>query len=72
MADPAPLPPPQGYGKSLAAIAAGAVSTIVIYIIDAVLKAKGIGALPADIVAAVQTLITTGAVYLTPHNLGSG
>lgn len=54
-----------GYGKSIAAVAAGAVSTLVIYIIQGMIGHS----LPADVAAAVQTLITTGAVYLTPHTL---
>ena len=55
-----------GYGKSLAAVIAGAVSTIVIW----ALKMKmGPDQVPADIAGAIQTLITTGAVYFTPQML---
>ena len=70
MAVPAP-PGPIGLGKSMAAVAAGALSTIIIYILDMILKKEGMDALPAGIEAAVQTLITTVAVYITPHDIGS-
>ena len=72
MAVPAPPPGPIGLGKSMAAVAAGALSTILIYIIDAILKAKGADALPAGIEAAVQTLVTTAAVYFVPHDAFGG
>ena len=57
-----------GSGKSIAAIAAGALSTIIIYIINQVTGHP----LPAEICAAVQTLVMTAAVWATPHNLGAG
>ncbi|HYM33428.1 MAG TPA: hypothetical protein VEU47_19165 [Candidatus Cybelea sp.] len=54
---------PIGNNKAYAAIAAGALSTIVIYVVDQFLKSP----LPPEICAAVQTLLSTAAVYLTPH-----
>ncbi len=54
-----------GYGKSYAAGAAGAVATIIAF---AYQKFSG-GPLPAEIVAAVQTLVTAAAVFLTPQML---
>jgi len=64
---PPVTPPSNGYGKSLAAVFAGAVSTIVIW----VLKMKiGADQVPADIAGAIQTVITTGAVFFTPQLLG--
>lgn len=66
-----PGPPPVGMGKSVAAIVAGSLSTIVLYIVNSILAHYGAAPLPSEIVAAVQTLITTAAVYWTPHNLGS-
>jgi len=68
MPDPAP---PTGYNKSIAAVAAGALSTLLIYITDGILKANGIDALPPAIESAVQTLVTTAAVFLTPHGSSS-
>lgn len=66
MPDPAqpPLnPPPTGSNKAIASIASGAASVIVVYIVNQVIPHP----LPAEIVAAVQTLLTTLAVWLTPH-----
>lgn len=57
----------QGNAKAIAAGLAGAVATILVYAID---QATG-KALPPEIVASVQTLMTGLAVWLTPHNLGS-
>jgi len=57
-----------GYGKSAAAVGAGAASTILAYIVEQVIEHP----LPAEQVAAVQTLITLGAVYLTPHSAVGG
>lgn len=69
MAQGVPVPPGQnGYGKSMAAVAAGALATIVIWVIDQFLPTP----MPAEISAAVQTLLTTAAVFLTPHDFGSG
>lgn len=69
MANPqAPAPGPVvGSGKAFGAVIGGALATIVIYIIQQVTKQP----LPADISAAVQTLLVTGIVYFTPHDLGS-
>lgn len=61
-------PPATGYGKSMAAVAAGALATIVVWVVDQFLPS----AMPPEISAAVQTLFTAGAVFLTPHNLGGG
>lgn len=61
MADPTP-----GAAKSVAAVAAGALATIVVYVIDQ-MSGK---TLPPEIVAAAQTLITTVAVFFTPHSFG--
>lgn len=66
MPDPAqpPLnPPPAGMNKAVASIASGAASVIAIYIINQVIPHP----LPAEIVAAVQTLVTSLAVWLVPH-----
>jgi len=60
-------PPSPGNGKSIAAIAAGAASTILIYVANTAMKHYGGDPLPQEIVAAVQTLLTAGAVYFTPH-----
>lgn len=69
MPDPVPSPPPApiGINKSVAAVAAGSLATIVIYIVNAIFKKYGMDSLPAEITAAIQTLITTAAVYYTPH-----
>jgi tetrahydromethanopterin S-methyltransferase subunit E len=58
-----PPTPAPGYGKAIAATAAACVSTILVYVIDQFLKAP----LPAEMVAAIQGLLTVGAVYFTPH-----
>lgn len=73
---PVKAPVALGYSKAWAAGIAGtlgtAISQILIYGIN-----QGTGhPLPADISAAVSTLVITGitvvAVYFTPHNYGSG
>lgn len=64
---PNPPPVPVGSGKAIGAVIGGAVSTIVIYLIQVITKQQ----IPADIAAAVQTLIVTGVVYFTPHSLGT-
>ena len=64
MADPTP-----GMAKAGAAVVAGALSTIVVYVLDTYV----VGAahqLPAEIVGAIQTLITGAAVFFTPHKFG--
>lgn len=58
---------PVGNNKAYAAIAAGAASTILVWGIDLVLGHYSIPSMPAEIVAAVQTLLSTAAVYFTPH-----
>lgn len=66
-----PGPPPVvGIGKATAATAAGALSIILVWVVNQVLQAKGLTVLPAEIVAAVQTLVTVAAVYFTPHGGG--
>lgn len=63
MPDPTP-----GVSKSVAAVAAGALSTIIAWAIEQVTGHP----LPAEIVGSAQTLLTLGAVYFTPHSLGGG
>jgi tetrahydromethanopterin S-methyltransferase subunit E len=58
-----PPAPTTGYGKAVAATAAACLSTILVYVLDQFLKAP----LPAEMVAAIQGLLTVGAVYFTPH-----
>ena len=58
--------PDIGYGKAVAAVAGGAVSIILVYVIR---RATGI-ALAAEIWGFVQTMITAAAVVFTPHTLG--
>lgn len=53
-----------GPNKAIAAGMAGAVATIMIYVIDQFLKVP----LPPEICAAVQTVVVTGFVYFTPHS----
>lgn len=63
---PAPVPASAvtaGNNKAYAALAAGAASTIIVYVIDQFLPHP----LPPEIVAAVQTLVGAGAVWMTPH-----
>lgn len=63
-----PVPQPQGSGKAFGAVIGGALATIVIYVIQTVTKQP----LPADIAAAVQTIIVAGIVYVVPHNAFQG
>lgn len=60
--------PQSGFGKSVAAVGAGSLSVIVVYIVNQMI----VHPLPAEITAAIQTLITTLAVYLTPHDAIGG
>lgn len=61
------MDPTPGNTKFTAAIIAGAISTIVIYILNTyVLKSGG---LPEQIDQSIQTLITAAAVYYAPHSL---
>jgi CDP-diglyceride synthetase len=53
-----------GYGKTGAAVVGGAVSTVVVYIFQAMGHA-----LPAEATAAVQTVVTTVVVFFTQHTL---
>ena len=58
-----------GYGKSVAALVAGAVTTLGVYIIEQSLGHP----LPAEITNAAQVIITAVAVYVVPHTaVGSG
>ena len=57
-----------GSGKAIGAVIGGSVATIAVYLIQ---SATG-HPLPADISAAVQTLVVTLIVWLVPHNLGQG
>jgi hypothetical protein len=63
MTDPTP-----GNAKAIGAVLAGAFATILVYVLDQFLTTP----LPADIVAAVQTVLTVGVVYFTPHSVGGG
>ena len=58
-----PPNPVMGNNKAVAAVLSGAVCTIAVYIIDQFLKTP----LPAEIVAALQTIVTTGLVWFVPH-----
>ena len=62
-----PVSPAQGYGKAIAATLAGALATIIVFVIDQVIHST----LPPDIVAAVQTVVTTVTVLVVPHDFGS-
>jgi len=54
-----------GYGKTIAAGTAGALTTIVAFVVE-----QWTGhPLPTEITAAVQTVITAVAVYFTHHTL---
>jgi len=64
MANPNPNPPPQpGYNKLLATSAAGALTTIVAYVVHAML---GID-VPAEVAAAGTTLIAGAAQFFMPE-----
>lgn len=69
-AAPVPTPPPpdsgsQGYAKAIVASMAGAIVTLV----TVVWNQYAPHPLPAEAVAALQTLVTGGAVLLTPHDM---
>ena len=55
--------PKQGVNKTIASGLAGAASIILVYVIDQFVKTP----LPAEIVAAVQMLVTTLIVWYVPH-----
>ena len=56
-----------GYGKSVGAVAGGAVSTLIIGALDHYMP----GFLNDTMDAALQTLIVLGCVYFTPHRLSN-
>ena len=64
---PSPPSPAGSNAKAYAAVVAGALATIVVYVIDQITKSP----MPPEIVAAVQTLVTAALVWFVPHNLGS-
>jgi len=64
MSNPAPTPPPQaGYNKLLAASSAGALTTIVVYAVHTIWGVD----VPAEVAAAVTTLLAGAAQYLMPE-----
>lgn len=59
-----------GYGKVVAAGAAGAVTIVLTWVLDTfVIPGHPI---PAEVGDALTTLIATGAVYWTPHDAVGG
>lgn len=58
---------PTGSGKAIGAVVGGALYTIIVYLIQAIAHVT----LPAEVSAAIQTLVVTACVYFTPHTLGS-
>jgi hypothetical protein len=54
-----------GYGKTVASGAVGGLTIIVVYVIEQLTGHR----LPTEITAAVQTVLTTAAVYFTHHTL---
>lgn len=58
-----PPSPPPGNNKAIAAVISGALSTIVIYILNQFIHPP----LPAEIAGAISTVLTTAAVWLVPH-----
>lgn len=69
MAVPPAPQAPIGSGKSLAAIGAGALTTIITGALDSYVLPHP---LTPELVAAIQTVVTLAAVYFTPHNLVGG
>ena len=57
------MPAQVGTNKAVAAGLAGAVTTIVAYVLDQFVKTP----IPLELVAAIQTVITTLLVYFVPH-----
>ena len=57
-----PPPAPVGNNKAYAAVAAGAITTILVYCLSLAHIVP-----PDPVVGAAQTLITLAAVYFTPH-----
>jgi cobalamin biosynthesis protein CobD/CbiB len=52
-----------GNNKAIAAVLGGALSTIVVYMVEKLTHQP----MPADISAAVQTVVVTVLVWLVPH-----
>ena len=63
-----PPAPNIGFGKSVAAVVAGAATPGVVDLINQFMPQP----LPAEITDAIQTLITAAAVYYTPHDAVGG
>lgn len=64
MSNPDPSPVSQGSGKAIASVVGGAVSVILLYLINRFIPPPP---LPDYIDGAIQTLIVTAATYYTPH-----
>jgi hypothetical protein len=58
-----PPTPTVGVNKAVGAVLAGALSTIVIYLLNRYVQPP----LPAEIGQAIQTILTTAVVYYVPH-----
>ncbi len=58
----------QGYGKSTAAVLAGAIVTIIVWALDTFTTVK----LSVEVAGAIQTVITTVAVFFVPHTAVGG
>lgn len=61
--NPPPAPPPQGANKAIAAGLAGAIVTIMSYLLSTFAHQQ----LPTEVVAALQTIIVAALVYYVPH-----
>jgi hypothetical protein len=55
----------QGYSKFSAAILAGSLTTIVVYVCHVAFNLT----LPTEVTEAIQTLVVGGAVWFTPHSV---
>ena len=60
-----PAAPAQGYGKSIAAVAAGIATTGIVALADQYLPHP----LPGEAVSLVQLVVTGLVVWLVPHDL---
>lgn len=58
--------PDTGPNKAIAAGVGGALAVVLTYIVDQLIPHP----LPPEIVAAVQTIVVTGLVWLVPHKFG--
>ncbi len=63
-----PPNPAQGYAKMGASVLGGAVSVILIYILNRVLPPPP---LPDYVGGALQTIIVSLSVWFTPHSIGT-